>query len=157
MKNGIALIALAGAGLAYFFYKKNQSANPSMPLSNPSGYTPAQPSQMYPWTPAVGPRVDNANQPWYNGLMNFAGNEQSTMQGFAKDVGAAGSIVHSVSDIWGTLGLGGMFGSSDSPQANLVATDDWFSESEYDLMGGYGEDNSWDVSDADWEYENEWA
>lgn len=117
----LALIAGGGALAAYLVFRKKSALNPAMPTSQPGAYQPSQPSQQYPWQPIVAPRVDNANQPWYNGSKaGMAG--PSPEQSFANTLQAGGSIVHSLGDIWGDMS--DWFGSSDDPSSNLMPTDD---------------------------------
>lgn len=114
---------LLGFGV-YTLYKQRQSANPSVPF-NPSAPTSqrvgGQPSQRYPWQGPTPVRVDNANQPWY------AGSRQA-MQGPSDSVTAVsllqqgGSVVHSLSDVWGTMS--DWFGSdTNDPESNLQSAD----------------------------------
>ena len=102
MKSTTALLLLGGVGVAYFMWKRNQSAQPDIPGSRPSAYSPSQPSQVYPWTPTVPPRVDNANQPWYNGTRIPTQNGTAVQQA-AMDLQAGASILHSLTDIWGSF------------------------------------------------------
>jgi hypothetical protein len=161
MKPIHVLLTLGAAGVAWLIYRKNQSVNPSLPYSQTAPAQPSQPSQMYPFQASAAPRADNANQPWYNGPSTFMTGPATlggSMTDFAKAVSAGSSIVHSLSDVWG--GLGDIFGSStNDPESNLVATDDWWEswESTDDLSGGMSANNDWSVEDADWDWYNEWA
>ena len=148
------LLLLGGAALvAWWYYKKNQAVNPTSPLSMPSNYTPAQPSQNYPFLANVAPRVDNKNQPWYVGpTIPSAG-----LPGTANDLAAVNSIVHSVSDIWGNLGLGGMFGSTDDPASNLMPSSDDYAWGVNDGLPGDADfDMSWSEADADFAWEDDY-
>lgn len=112
----VPFIALAGVLVAYLFYKKQQAVKgPTSPVSNPGNYKPAQPSQVYPFQPTVAPRVDNANQPWYNGprvpMLGQVDQSPPGIVGLAQQVSAGASIVHSVSDVWSDLS--GYFGNGE--------------------------------------------
>lgn len=152
MKGQLFLVAASGAILAYFMYKKNQAANPAQPDSRPSGpYSSQQPSSLYPFQAGVAPRADNANQPWYNGS-KAAMVGPSSIQNVASDLKAAGSVVHSLSDVWGEFS--DWFGGNDA-KSNLVATaDDWSVDPDALLMS-WGDENmgGWDMSDADQAYD----
>lgn len=127
MNKAMPFIVLGGVVFAYLIFKKTQSVSPSSPVSSPSNYKPAQPSQVYPFLPTTAPRVDNINQPWYVGprvpMMGPVDN-QSGIQGLARDVGAGASIVNSLSDVWGNLS--DVFGGNGS---------------EYDLNADYYEED----------------
>lgn len=150
------LLLLGGAALvAWWFYRKNQTVNPTSPLSMPSNYSPAQPSQQYPFLANVAPRVDNKNQPWYVGTQVPA----VGLPGTANDLAAVNSIVHSVSDIWGNLGLGGLFGSTDDAASNLIGSADDYSwiPDDSELAGASDFDADWGVGEADDNWESDWA
>lgn len=119
------ILGLAGAGAAYYLIKNKSAAkNPQAPGSNAKNYSPAnpnQPSQKYPFQPITPPRVDTANQPWYNGILAAVGvgsgpNQNYTTggQSVALSAQAGQSVVHSVADIWGMLSGSGA-GPSASP------------------------------------------
>lgn len=126
MKKASILFAIVGVGIVYMFWKKKQAIAPSVPTSNPSNYSPAQPSLLYPWSPIVPPRVDNANQPWYNGPTSFQAvntKDSNAMTQAATAIGAGGSIIHSLTDVWGDLS--DTFGNwDDDSKYTLTNTDD---------------------------------
>lgn len=142
MKSSLALLLVAGGGaFAYFMYKKNQASQPSMPLSNPSNAQPAQPSQQYPWQAQTPARVDNANQPWYNGSLSFQGGPVDTLNSVAGSIKAGSSVVHSIADVWGDFS--NFFGGDDN-SSNLIASADdavdWGFGDDLDEMFGSSED-----------------
>ena len=124
------ILLLVGAlGFMYLTQKNQTDKNsPPMPTSRPSTYQPAQPSQVYPFVPITPPRVDNKNQPWYNGARQFMATPGDTVKGLAGDVS---SVVHSLSDVWGNLN--DWFGGDDA-KANLASTDSLPSD-DYDMDG----------------------
>jgi len=122
----LPLIPLAVAGGAAYFVTKKPSpgsvatAPAKNPNSAPSAAQPAQPSQKYPVTPINPPRVDNQNQPWYNGGA-LPSNPVGNVVQAAGIAGATSSIVHSLSDIWGNIMPNGESANTDA--ANLTSTD----------------------------------
>lgn len=155
MKASVGLLLGVGAAcVAYAFWKKNQAAQPSMPLSNPGNAQPAQPSQQYPWAPTNPARVDNQSQPWYNGSTAFQGGPVDYLNQTAGALKAGSSVVHSLSDIWGDFSN---FFGGDSASDNLIASaDDW------DMWAGLDIDGMWDDSSGNYDVgyaENEvmWA
>ena len=144
------LLGVGAAAVAYALWRKNQAANPSMPLSNPGNAQPSQPSQQYPWAPITPARVDNQNQPWYNGSKNFQGGPVDTLNMTAGALKAGSSVVHSLSDIWGDLS--DAFGGN-SPADNLIASaDDWDMWAGLDIDGAFDDEG---LSGYDVGYENE--
>jgi len=114
---------LGGAVVSYLAFSKNQALfGPTVPGSKPTNYQPSQPSQTYPWRAITPPRVDNANQPWYNGsqLPMSSNNTGSGIQQAAGALQAGSSIIHSLSDIWGSLSPV----PTDDADSNLVASAD---------------------------------
>jgi len=121
----LLLLALGGMGILAFLKQRQSGLTPLPPGAvAPNSTTGAQPSQTYPYKPTQAARADNANQPWYNNgkaaVSSGPVNDISGMQQFAKDVGAAGSVIHSLSSVWGDLS--NVFGGND-PKQNLASTD----------------------------------
>lgn len=119
----IVLGTLGVAGAAYLGWKFLQWKNGGLsvtPYSEPTGYTASQPGLTYPFRPTVDPRVDNQNQPWYGGT-NFQGAPQQlqTVKDTAGYLSAGSSIVHSISDIWGELNIGSLFGGDEYDLASF--------------------------------------
>lgn len=158
MKSSVGLLLGVGAAVvAYALWRKNQAANPSMPLSNPSNAQPSQPSQQYPWSPITPARVDNQSQPWYNGSTAFKGGPVDTLNYSAGALKAGSSVIHSLGDIWGDFS--DMFGGN-TPQDNLLASSDEWDMWVGDQLDGSFSDaglSDWDISDADMENEVAWA
>lgn len=124
MKSAFLLGAVAVGGVAMYFYSRKQASLTNSPVSNPSNYQPAQPSLKYPWSAIFPPRVDNQNQPYANG------SKAPFMQGLSSQVAqnplgaiqAGSSVVHSLSDVWGSLS--DAFGGNDSKSNLTVAPAD---------------------------------
>jgi len=152
MKPVHLLLIGGGALVAYFFYRKKQSADPAMPFSNPRS---AQPSQMYPWQANQPARVDNKNQPWYNGDRSFMVGPVSDLQNAAMDLKAGASVIHSLGDIWGDMS--DWFGGNNDKSNLIASSDDWAFDMDEMIMGGGGSD-SWSYDDSLNEYnETAWA
>lgn len=140
-------LLVTGAGAGAFFLAKKQSgatgavgAKPKPLTKGPN--TSQQPGQQYPWRPNTPPRVDNSNQPWYAGPANAVrGAAGLPNTGSMSDIAAGGSIVHSLSDIWGTL-AGDDGESANDPKANLTSTDS-MPVTDPNPMGG----STWDASE----------
>lgn len=110
------LLAAGGAMLALNMFKKKQATSgPSTPGGTPAKKS-AQPGQQYPFTPNTPARVDNKNQPWYNGATTAMQN--STV---AQDITAAASGLNSLSSVWGSLSK--TFGGGSDPSADLQNID----------------------------------
>lgn len=138
---------LLGAGALYLYSqtkkKDTQGAKTSAPVpgSKPGNYTPAQPSQRYPWQAIVPPRVDNKNQPWYNNARDIL-TTPGAVAGVAGDVS---SVVHSLGDVWGQMSD---FWGGDTSKANLASTDSLpDSTPEETDVGGSSDDQSDAVAD----------
>lgn len=124
-------LAIAG-GAAYFATKKASPANSptaqvTVPGTAPSSAQPSQPSQKYPFMAVVPPRVDNQNQPWYHQgplPQNPVGNVQS----IAGIAGSAGSIIHSLSDIWSDMMPNG--DTTQDADSNLMDGDEYYDDDE---------------------------
>lgn len=119
MKNSnILVLGALAAGVGYWMFFRRQAMDPATGLAYPQNYNPGQPQQSYPWQATQSPRVDNANQPWYNGdRSSMVGPAENTLNDFAMNLKAGGSVIHSVKDIWGDLTS--IFDSAD-PQRDLV-------------------------------------
>ena len=139
MNKGTLILGLAGLGVVGFIgYKfiqfKGQGTNGVSPLL-PGGditYRNAGQNSVQPQ-----PRVDNANQPWFGNTSqpNFGISQQAyDMKNLASYLDSGSSIVHSLSDIWGDLGISDLFGKEDS--WDDVAAMDW------------DQPYSWDSNDA---------
>ena len=126
------VLGLAGAAGVWYFLRRREAFNPSVPTSNPSAYNPAQPSQQYPWQPTVAPRVDNSNQPWYSGPRGFMSGPSEDLGNTALLLQSGTSIIHSVEDIWGNFD--DFFGSAD--ELNIASDSDLFSDNM--SVGGEG-------------------
>lgn len=109
---------LIGAGFLMMVppIKSTKSGASANATSKPSNYQPAQPSQNYPWSAIFPPRVDNKNQPWYNGPA-VKGADSTGIAGIA---GTTSSVVNSLSSVWGDLS--DMFGGDDD-KSNLTSAD----------------------------------
>lgn len=105
MKNQtVFLLGAAAVGIGYWMFFRRQAMQPDTGLSYPQNYMPAQPQQQYPWQPQTPPRVDNQNQPWYNNSREMmSGPSESFLAGFASDLKAGASAIHSIEDIWGQM------------------------------------------------------
>lgn len=158
MKSSVGLLLGVGAAVvAYAMWRKNQAANPSMPLSNPSNGQPSQPSQQYPWSPITPARVDNSNQPWYVGSTAFKGGPVDSLNATVGTLKAGSSVVHSLSDVWGDFT--NFFGGNTAQDNLQASTDDWDMWTEDQVLGP-ASDNAladWDISDSDTENEVAWA
>lgn len=108
--------SLAVAGGLLYFWKRSQASQTDSPVSAPSNYQPAQPSQTYPWSAIFAPRVDNKNQPWAAGAMSgIAGAmKQDISSNPLGSIQAGASVVHSLSDVWGQLTGASTSGTSGS-------------------------------------------
>lgn len=135
-------VLLAGIGvvgfLGYMFLRNRaESTGGVAPLLQNGSKTYAQ-SGTQGTTQA--PRVDNANQPWYGGSTQFQQVSQQAydMKNIASYLDSGSSIVHSISDIWGDLGLSEMFGKEES--WDDIAAMDWDTPISWDAndngMGG---------------------
>ncbi len=116
----------------------------------------------YPYRPAAKPRVDNKNQPDSNASRVTLGpKDSSDMLKAAQDIGAAGSIVQSISDVWGTLDIGSWFGSEDSglDSGDSMADFDWdnYFDDSADSVEWADSDYEWEdysgTDETDYEYE----
>lgn len=100
MNKNVVMLGAVGAGALLLFMWKKQSMGMKTPLGIPSAAN----------SPGSKPRVDNQSQPWYTGPLNFV---QSKEQDYVKNPALAQSdlqsVVHSASDVWGTVS--GFFGS----------------------------------------------
>ena len=135
---------LLGAGLAvggYLIYK--QFVAPQMgsfstsPYSNPSASGSAslmtQPSQVYPVSPVVSPRVDNSSQPWYGGSRVFNTSSPDSLfgsdfSGVVSDFKGLSELTSSATSIWNDLGLSSVFSSGGSSFETDGYDDSWMSE-----------------------------
>lgn len=142
---GLGVLGVGAVG--YLVYKKVTSPQTGeyavSPYSYPNNayqnsYVGSQPSEQYPYTAIVPPRVDNSNEPWYGGTRALAPAQQANLSsgmdlGFTQNVNyvkGASTIIGSISSIWDDLDLGSYFGSSSSE-------DSWAT----------GDDLSWDELD----------
>lgn len=140
---GLGIAAVGGVG--FLIYKKI-SQQPQTgpyavsPYSYPNdayqnSYVGAQPSEQYPYTAIVPPRVDNSNQPWYGATRQLAPAQQTNLAsgmdlGFANTVNyvnGASTIIGSLTSIWDDLDIGSYFSDSSA-------------ESSWDMGDGF----SWD-------------
>ncbi len=80
---GVAALGLVGYGIYRYFFLSSATSElePLVQGTNPDLLT--QPSQVTPYQNIVAPRVDNANQPWYNNGFDF---EKEQGSGSAFDV-----------------------------------------------------------------------
>ncbi len=104
----------------------------------------------YPYKPAAQPRVDNKNQPDSNASrVNLGPKDSSEMFKVAQEIGAASSIVQSISDVWGTLDVSSWFGSDDSL---TLDSGDSMSDFDWDMYFDDSSENiEWADSDYEWE------
>lgn len=99
-------LILGAAGLFILVSKKPGAQVPDAGgvKASTGGYSPSQPSQLYPWRAITPPRVDNRNQPWYNGpSVAMMAPKPSGMMEAASALQAGSSVIHSLKDIWGDL------------------------------------------------------
>lgn len=144
---GLGVLGVGAVG--YLIYKK--FVEPQMgslavsPYSYPNNayqnyYVGAQPSEQYPYTAIVPPRVDNTNEPWYGGNRYLSSSMQTDLSsgmdmGFANTVNyinGASTIIGSVKSIWDDLDLGSYFESSSSEDS--WAMDDGFNWSSLEFV-----------------------
>lgn len=152
----LPLVYLLGAGAAYLMISK-KGASTLLPAagSNPAS---AQPSNQYPFRPTVPPRVDNKNQPWVSaGTMSILPNPPNSAGNIAGDLKAGGSVVHSLSDIWGDLfpkGDDATLDADEQAKLNLDATDS-MPNGDYDAeyMTGSWDGSSDSVSNSSDQYD----
>lgn len=134
MKNSTLAIGVLGAGAAFFFLKsKNAMASPQ-PNSAPSPAGKQQtsggaPALVYPFRAPVPPRVDSANQPWYNGptVVRQPAAPEKQLNGLQSVVGDIKSVVGLGGAVAGTYAdLKAMFGwGDDANSSSQPATDPW--------------------------------
>lgn len=158
------VLALGAAGVAYYLWSEKQKLRPTVPGSNASNTQNAnpgsasQPSQLYPWSPIVPPRVDNANQPWYNGskaAMLGPVSDVARIGEFSQSVVAGSSVIHSLEDVWGRLQsvFGGnpekeFLQSTDSMPTSAVVSNADMSEAYTPAANVWGE--NYDANFADY-------
>lgn len=132
MKAAYIALGVVGVGaIGFLVWKKmygpQEGSYSVSPYSAPNNafqnaYVGSQPSQQYPYTAIVPPRVDNSNQPWYGGTRQLASSQQTNLQsgmdlGFANTVdyvNGASTIIGSLRNIWDDLELGTVFAESSS-------------------------------------------
>lgn len=131
MKQAHLILGLIGVGgLGYILYR--QMANPFAAPNIQYDKNPnigAQPAQLYPFKPVQPPRADYANQPWSAPLPSSLAKSgpapgvpaalSPTMK-TAQDLGAAASMVTSLTSIWDDLGVGNWF-SGSNPSESVAA------------------------------------
>lgn len=115
MKNILMLLG-GGAVVAYIAYRVvlyKEGANGSVPLIGASSVTAKNSGQN-----AVNPqpRVDNSNQAYYGGSNAFQGQPAqypNSTTSAAAAISAGASIIHSLSDLFGSTGVGNLFSSNN--------------------------------------------
>lgn len=123
MKELLGLLLLGGGGyLAFKYFANQQSGGGNSPVV-PAGGITAQSRGLT--SPQPQPRVDNSNQPWYGGSTAFQGPPQSVQNvaNAASLLSNGASIIHSSSDIFGTVSDWGLFGGSDENTYDVAETD----------------------------------
>lgn len=134
MKTGVVvLLSLAGAGGAYFLWKRfyGQGAvagNVVTPYAN--SQLVAQPGLQYPFVAPQAARNDNQSQPWYGGSRQFNTQTAAAQSPLGADlnfmknvnyVSGFADITSSLSSVWDDLGVSDWFGSGGD---ELAFTDD---------------------------------
>lgn len=111
MNRSAALWVVALGAIALFALKKN----PATPTNNagdsglPLGYSPAQPSQLFPVIGIKDPRVDYASQPWYTGpIIPSSRSVETTMGGDQFSGSSMDQIWASFDDLFGTSAGGSL-------------------------------------------------
>lgn len=150
-------LILGAAGLFILVSKKPGAQVPDAGgvKASTGGYSPSQPSQLYPWRAITPPRVDNRSQPWYNGPnVAMMAPKPSGMVEAAAALQAGSSVIHSLKDIWGDLSPI----PTNDDQSNLMMSEsmesvDWVEPDNWDEneMMDVAADQSDAVSDY-WEY-----
>ncbi len=105
------LILIVGAVVGYIFLttKKPTSATANKPTASKTVAAQAQPSA-------------TANQPWYGGAASALGVPQNlNLSNASQLLGGGSSIVHSLSDIFGTVSPTQTFGPADNPDILMTA------------------------------------
>lgn len=129
MNKGVIIggVAVVGAGLGYLMLRKKVG---TLPPPNPAGKTT---------------RIDNANQPWYNGIMtwgqsqadNIAKNPTRALQQASSATGINIPDVTSIKSLADVTGIfSGLFGSSNNDSVTQQQVSD-----PHSVDGGYS-DNS---------------
>lgn len=122
MSSKALVVGALGAGALLFIWKK-QSSGPKTKLGIPAPNN----------SPGSKPRVDNQSQPWYTGPLAWATSAaakkgQEYQQNPALVQSDLTSVIHSTSDIWGTVS--GYFGA----QSQTINTDDLPTPSDGGMM-----------------------
>lgn len=145
VKKVLVVGLLAGAG-AYLYYKQKQgkgTSGPNLTASKANSVYPSQPSQIFPWLAINPPRVDNANQPWYNNsTKGMAGPAENYGSSPGQILSGSSQLVNSLSSLWGHMSAASdaqapsytSAGSTETP--TTAGTSDGVSTSSSDQLAG---------------------
>jgi hypothetical protein len=119
-KNLLYLIAALGGGYLIYRYMNGAQSGSWLgnPNSNPNFST--QPSQQYPYTANVPPRVDSSNAPWYGGDRTgiLSSGPNMDLANAATDLKSVSNIASSVQSLWQDLGVSDWFSNEEPSDAS---------------------------------------
>lgn len=102
MKNMVYLLGLAVVGLAAYYLINKKGNNESViedPWINPNLQT--QPSEKFPLQIPISPRVDDADQPWYNGSREILSSATQAIN--ALDINSENIMSYKTNEFWSQL------------------------------------------------------